>query len=396
MKRIRIFAALWLLAALFRPAAAERLILPENLRRLEPGAFAGDSALTGAVLGEAIAYIGAEAFSSCGALRWVIVKNRNGPTVGEGAFPDTAALYAAGDTRTSLSGKGGYFPNFRALLVGQTYKDALGKDTLPGCDRDAETLGELLGSMEMTPYSSPVVQVNGSVSDAEEAIAALAAAASENDVTLFYFSGHGGLGGSLVFAAEGEWVRRTPAWLRTQLDTVPGRKIVLIDACYSGGMIGRGKETAAEFTEGFLSAFLGGASSRGENAFDNEEEEYAVLAACRGSELSSSVLFGEEGDDYFGLFTGVLECAMGETGRMAFWYRYYPDTLVQNEEHPDALPGDADGDTLITLAEAYAYVLEGTRRFAQSWNAEVEDSDNKISQTVQVWPEDSEAVLFGT
>ncbi|MCR4707244.1 MAG: caspase family protein [Clostridiales bacterium] len=389
MKAIRIIMVFCLFVPLCVIARAELLFLPENLTEISSNAFAGDESITEVVLGKDVTAIGEGAFSGCINLKRVVVNNHGSAAVGAAAFPEGVAFYAANDAIASFKEQGGYFKGFQALLVGQTYPGDPDGELL-GCDKDAETMADLLGVLKLTEYKPVTQQVNKSWADAQAELKRLAESASEKSTTLFYYSGHGNSGGKLVFDDIVE-----PGELRVLLDDIPGQKIVLIDACNSGGMIGRGEgESAEQFVESFLSAFTSGISSRSGNAFENDGGEYAVLVACNGTQLSNTLRYTYGDGDYFGLFTGTLECAAGETGRMAEWYTSFPETMVKNMYHPEAMPGDKDGDGLLTLAEAYGYVYNSVDLFCQTWNDGAEPYE-VIEQTVQVWPDNSNFVLFG-
>ena len=409
MRIILNLAAFCLFVSLSVIARTEVLYLPENLTEIEGYAFAGNTSITEVVLGENVTVVDESAFSGCKALTRVVVKNRGSAQIGKNAFPENIEFYAAGDSIVSYNAQGGWFKGFQALLIGQTYPeyDWYGnrEDTLPGCDEDAKTLYKLITALKLTAYEPVILRENITIEETVAEVKHLAKSATEQSTTLFFFSGHGSLGGMLVFQDdEGETEYYAPDELRALLDEIPGQKIILIDACYSGGMIGRGEnESAQQFAESFVSAFAGGVSSRYPNAFENDGGEYAVLVACRESELSNTVRYeindiDDEGEGdvrgkFFGLFTGALECAMGEIGRMEDWYKDYPDTLV--EPYSDVIPGDKNGDSLLTLSEAYDYVEKAVRLFSEEWNKGVEESYNIIDQTVQVWPDNSNVVLFG-
>ena len=401
MKAIRIIMVFCLFVSLGVIARADLLLLPENLTEINPYAFAGDESITEVALGKDVVAIGEGAFSGCINLKRVVVNNHGSAAVGATAFPEGVAFYAANDAIASFKEQGGYFKGFQALLVGQTYHLEFDEEGyviqgLPGCDKDVETMKVLLETLGLTKYDPVTAQVDETRADAEVELKRLAENATEQSTTLFYFSGHGGEGGTLDFCDDEEDIK--PEKLRVLLDDISGQKIVLIDACYSGGMIGRGEgETTEQFAESFLAAFTGsGMSPRSDNIFENDEGEYAVFVACREAEESNSVPPTTDDGDYFGLFTEMLECAIcmkGETGRIAQWYVFpeFANTLVENEVHPDSMRGDADGDGLLTLSEAYGYVKNAINLFSKEWNKWF----LRIDQTVQVWPDNSNFVLFG-
>ena len=84
------------------------------------------------------------------------------------------------------------------------------------------------------------------------AIARVAAKANEHDITLFFFMGHGDSKGGLYFY-NGSHI--TAAELKSWLDAVPGRVIVMLGSCYSGTYISRSGGSASDFTSSVISAF---------------------------------------------------------------------------------------------------------------------------------------------
>jgi len=139
---------------------------------------------------------------------------------------------------------------YRALLIGNTYPNE--DNFLPGCDNDAYGMRDMLSRMSATPYNISV-QLNLSDSRMINAIRTTFADADANDVSLFYYSGHGanspdtGFHGALVGTLH---TYLSVERLKEELDKIPGKKVVILDSCHSGAMIGKsdGEEvTSADF-----------------------------------------------------------------------------------------------------------------------------------------------------
>lgn len=223
-------------------------------------------------------------------------------------------------------------PVYRALLVGNTY--ASSDDPLPGPDTDMAAMQTMLGSMQGTDYAV-TARHDLSSSGISGAIESTFAGARDFDVSLFYYSGHGTASGALVGA---DHTMLSVSTLRTVLDTIPGTKIVIIDACYSGNMIGKaaGSRPSA-FTSAVVSAF---ASKPKDNLAAGD---YIVLTSCTGSQYSQSITDDLTGHS-FGLFTyGVC---------------YGSGYDAWNQTALGRMPADADSDGAITLSETLTCAQE--------------------------------------
>lgn len=297
---------------------------------------------------------------------------------------------------------------YRALLIGNTYTGE--SNELPGCDNDVDGMRTMLGRMTATPYSV-TVKKNIRAEEILSSISSTFGNASYNDVSLFYYSGHGanslGADGnptSYHAALVGTFQTYVSiARLKTELDKIPGKKVIIIDACHSGQFIARDGTVTQVSSSAFNSQVV--------NLFANEDQlsgdvnrtavvlaadgsellseeapafidragdtnfaksGYYVITACRSEEKSVSTGYDSNGDGkidrYFGLFTYGLCYGNG-------W------NLARNAAI-SALNADLNKDSKVTLYEAYVYA----KVMAQSHNP---------NQTAQIWPENSAFVLWG-
>jgi len=289
---------------------------------------------------------------------------------------------------------------YRALVIGNTYPNETNQ--LPGCDNDAKAVSSMLRRMSGTPYSVNT-QLNLSDSGIINAIRTTFADAKSNDISLFYFSGHGANTPETSFHGALVGVYHTylsVSRLKQELDSIPGKKIVIIDSCHSGQMIG--KSTDNEVTSAELSAFNSSVVSifasdentivrsvedalpevteerfteqpmliaRGENDLANSG--YYVITAAHSTEKSVSMGYDSNGDNkaekYFGLFTYGLCHGSG-------WN-------IATETPISTLHADRDGNSEITLYEAYLYA----KAMAQRSNP---------NQTAQIYPANSGLVIW--
>lgn len=297
---------------------------------------------------------------------------------------------------------------YRALLIGNTYTGE--SNELPGCDNDVDGMRTMLGRMTATPYSV-TVKKNIRAEEILSSISSTLGNASYNDVSLFYYSGHGansvGADGnptSYHAALVGTFQTYVSiARLKTELDKIPGKKVIIIDACHSGQFIARDgmvtQVSSSAFNSQVVNLFanddqLSGDVSRtavvlaadGSELLSEEAPEfidragetnfaksgYYVITACRSEEKSVSTGYDSNGDGkidrYFGLFTYGLCYGNG-------W------NLARNAAI-SSLNADLNKDSKVTLYEAYVYA----KVMAQSHNP---------NQTAQIWPENSAFVLWG-
>lgn len=297
---------------------------------------------------------------------------------------------------------------YRALLIGNTYTGE--SNELPGCENDVDGMRTMLGRMTATPYSV-TVKKNIRAEEILSSISSTFGNASYNDVSLFYYSGHGansvGADGnptSYHAALVGTFQTYVSiARLKTELDKIPGKKVIIIDACHSGQFIARDgtmtQVSSSAFNSQVVNLFanddqLSGDVSRtavvlaadGSELLSEEapafidragdtnfaKSGYYVITACRSEEKSVSTGYDSNGDGkidrYFGLFTYGLCYGNG-------W------NLARNAAI-SSMNADLNKDSKVTLYEAYVYA----KVMAQSHNP---------NQTAQIWPENSAFVLWG-
>lgn len=113
--------------------------------------------------------------------------------------------------------------------------------------------------------------------------------AEDGDINYFYYSGHGvqkGSGGakeSTLFLAKGQYM--TAKDLAAAFEGVKGRNILVMDCCYSGGMVSRNVQEASAsegFAEDFVDAFQEAVSDSGTRARSAlTSSEFQLLMAAR-------------------------------------------------------------------------------------------------------------------
>lgn len=281
---------------------------------------------------------------------------------------DAASAVSAGLTVTGTE------TVYRALLICNNYPGT--SLALPGTENDVAGMKAMLSRMSATPYRI-TTKSNLSAEGIASAITSAFSSATANDVSLFYFAGHGAnaVGTSYHGALVGTGTTYlSVARLKTVLDQIPGKKIVIIDSCHSGQLIGRGTGASASVSKSELSEFNSkvvaafSAQTRGENDLANSG--YYVITAAHSTE--ESVNMGYDADDdgvldkHFGLFTYMLTQGSG-------W------NMATNKVR--SLSADSDSNKEITLHEAYSY-------------ARYKALQSNPNQTAQVYPANSSMVIW--
>ena len=230
----------------------------------------------------------------------------------------------------------------RALLVGCDHF-VTQKGTWPAAEHNVEILGDALEE-DVRQYAL-IRRCPGDVTTAEalsRAIAETFSDARDADTSLLYiathgiFDGRGSNGGAALILSDGETEELLFAeQLQQMLDAVPGRKVLILDACNSGAFIGKGLSGGADRV-----SFTG--------------PDYKVLCSAGGSEASWYFQGNQEpttaGASYFAT---VLTGGLGGGS-------------------------DQNGDGLVTMDEIYGYLM-----------------DNYAASTPQIYPQsDGDFVLY--
>ena len=324
-----------ILSVTFIPALAD-VILPSNLTVIEEEVFRGDKSLDMVIIPDNVTTIRSGAFAET-AMQSITIPS-SVTSISSDAFDDVSGpmlVLTSPDAfavNYALSNNLDFRADteFRALLIGQSdYGNGLG---LEGPKKDIVKMQNMLTEYDVT------VMTNLTSAEILDAIPAVFSGASKEDISLFYYTGHGDKSdGSLIGIDFAGMV--TAAELRSALDAVPGRKIVIIDACASGALIGR---SASDPASVFISAF----TAKRFLLFSNlAAQQYFVMAASKGDEESYEASNG-------GIFT---------------------DAFVNSKNN-----GDENSDHIISFEESYHYTKETVNNFVSRYGK---------TQSVQVYPE---------
>jgi hypothetical protein len=188
--------------------------------------------------------------------------------------------------------------------------------------------------------------------------------ADNNDVSYFFFSGHGDEYLGIYYLCPTNILLTSydndisVNELETALSTVPGRKVVFLDSCHSGGFIGKSdgrkiisKEELVSFNDGIINVF-----SQAQIKGLLTTTEYKVLTSCYGYQACLETSTHPVDGNPFGWFSAVLCEGCG--------YNTY--------NHPYF--ADNDENNKVSLEEAYLYI---------------ESILEPLDQDVQVYPSGS-------
>ncbi len=229
----------------------------------------------------------------------------------------------------------------RALLVGCD-RFLTQADTSPASANNVVRMAEALSGGAMNLET--LVTRRSGLSDGAELARLIGDAfgeAEEGDVSYFYISTHGlweegrSAGDFVLLLSDGRReYRLTAARLKELLDPVPGTKVLILDACHSGAVIGKGVH--APFDRLF------------------EGEEWKVICSSGGAEESWFWAGAQDSADRAagaGYFSGILIRGISAAGNYA---------------------ADLNRDGAITLTEVHRFLRQ-----------------NHGASTVQTWPEES-------
>ncbi|MCR4621516.1 MAG: caspase family protein [Clostridiales bacterium] len=125
-------------------------------------------------------------------------------------------------------------PRYRALCAGMTvYED--GRVRLGGLNSIAGVADALTFSMDGEICFSSEIIFDMTQAELFDAIRRRFAYAGEDDVSLIYLTAHGGKDNDTVYIELAGGDRLTPAALESVTRDIPGRVILFIDCCFSGG-----------------------------------------------------------------------------------------------------------------------------------------------------------------
>lgn len=335
----------------FLHTAGESFLLPQSLSAIEEDAFSGCASMREIFLPEGVQSIDPSAFDNTGETLWVH------------CYPGEAAqnlLLAGVDIDANTVS--------RALIICQSYTGT--SLALQGPPNDARAMQFCLSSLSRQNYQI-TQKTNLNASGMKEEILSAFSEATAYDISLLFYTGHGREGGAL-YGVDGSLL--TPQELRNTLDRIPGRKVVIIDACFSGGVLeadglsgddggllksqnrDASKAQASDvsaFNAAFLSAFSN-EKTRGEAA--GGYSQYYVMASARYDEYCQEGLIKSgSSSKVMGYFSFCLCKGCGWDGVSSAAVNQFADS-------------NADG--VVSFGEAFAYAAREAKLFNAQQDAQ--------------------------
>ena len=263
-------------------------------------------------------------------------------------------------------------PHYRALLIGEENYETV----LNGPINDIGAMNNMLSGMTSMNWDV-FMQAEATRDEIVSLISLAFADATENDVSLFYYSGHGVTGSGdyysgALMTVDYNYIPMQD--LAELLSVVPGKVIVILDSCGSGAAISGETDTASIYSADDASAFTPAAfNEQVVQAFSqyNEKEQtksaelatdkFYVLTSSAYEQNSRSICIDNV---WGGVFTRAFVGSVGYDYNSGNW----------NE----SMSADKNSDNCVTLNECYMYCCSETSEY----------------QDVQVYPLDSSVRLL--
>lgn len=263
-------------------------------------------------------------------------------------------------------------PQYRALLIGEENYETV----LNGPINDIEAMDNMLSGMTAMDWEV-YLQADATRDEIVSLISLAFADASENDVSLFYYSGHGVTGSGdyysgALMTVDYNYIPMQD--LAELLSIVPGKVIVILDSCGSGAAISGETDTASIYSEDDTLVF--DPTSFNEQVVQifsqyNEKEQlksselatdkFYVLTSSAYEQNSRSICIDNV---WGGVFTRAFVGSVGYDFNSKSWN--------------GSMSADENADNCITLNECYVYCYSKASQY----------------QDVQVYPLDSSVRLF--
>lgn len=260
---------------------------------------------------------------------------------------------------------------YRALVIGQA--DYVSANPLPACKCDAQAMGR---ACKKTGYSTVKVKYNASAANIKNLISVAYAGADRNDVSLFFYSGHGasGTGALCTIEPNGSTGFVPFSTLATWLKKVPGTVIVMLDSCYSGVCINKTADGKISVTQdkSITAKDVNNINTLAINEFKKADAQ--VKATEKNGELCTSK------------FRVITACTKNQTSVCYSDFSVFSYCIVEgagvNYETGalrSTIPADLNKNRIVTVNEA--------------WNC-VKVNTTNLTQDTQVYPTNSSTRVF--
>lgn len=183
--------------------------------------------------------------------------------------------------------------------------------------------------------------------------------ADSNDISYVYICSHGAPNGELGINGASNPDRLSLSALKQRLDTIQGKIVLMIDACYSGNAIANSRDTnstneltateeKSNFAQMMVDEFLGERTRNGEFL---GSQKYSVLCSCLSTE--ESYTFSLNSSDPLGPSILIASYAWARV----LGYDFLTDT------YSSSFPNDSSGDAVISPSE----LITATNNYLSSY-----------------------------
>lgn len=269
---------------------------------------------------------------------------------------------------------------YRALLIGNyNYPGTI--DDLGGPGNDIRVMASVLGKY----HFSTAKKANQSASQIMSSIKSAFSSAAPNDVSLFYYSGHGDVAGNMGYLVGTDYGGISMKELADALKKIPGKVIVILDSCFSGNAIAKNFndgntswQGGISFEEAAVNAFaMADRSDGGAFAKNGEFRNSKFLVLAAGAKNEETIDYADSAGRCGGLFTRYFVQGTGYTFP-------YVNSLGN-------IPSDTNNDKKISVKEMYTY----TRRNVESVSQRLHNADPKLPvQHVTCYPYGSTSIIL--
>ena len=265
----------------FENCSFESVILPQGTQSLGDRAFADNACLRKIAIPSSVSSIASSAFDGC---------PRDLLIVTDGGYPLSWAMSHSFDFTDGGTA--------RVLITIETYEGDDSRQTLFGTATDGAGYAEMFEGFTRTAGNITLAE-NPGREELLSLIPSTFADAGECDISVFVFLGHGfrDTDTSLLAAyCDAEGI--SASQLHAAFAGIGGRKVIIIDACYSGGLITDDTEPQSEeetlksaeaFTRDFTAPFM----IRSRSALTNSG--FYIITACSANQQSYETDFSSGG-----------------------------------------------------------------------------------------------------
>lgn len=256
-------------------------------------------------------------------------------------------------------------PVYRALVVGEREYAAEDVADRDGAIHTAEGMRDMLVSLSMD--YSVLLKSDISADEMLSAIETAFAGAQPQDVSLVYINCHGYYENGVTWLLFSDGSTLTAPDLERALRKIPGTIVVIIDACNSGGFIGRSE---LDFSEGFVHAFSGASVASGLRM-----SKYKIICSSGLEQQSYRLGFAGAPQGSESIATVLARCLSEGAG----W------DLIGDKR--SAMRADVDFDGTVTLSDMAEFLNQRI-----GWY--LDQTGGTYEQNIQVYPEGDGFVLF--